>query len=116
MPLINRNNTYNIITNNSDNIITNNEVSNTIYYSSFRDISCYVSHYIPSYECYNYIGSNNYITNNDIVDANTIVNINEDNVRNTTNYDYVRELRTSASKIFFSGNKLDREKFSMEIE
>ena len=97
MPLINRNNTYNIITNNSDNIITNNEMSITIDYS-------------------NYIRNNNYITNNDIVDANAIVNINEGNVRNTTNYDYVRELRTSASKIFFSGNKLDREKFSMEIE
>ena len=45
-----------------------------------------------------------------------IFNINEDNVRNTASYDYVRELKTSVSKIFFSRNKLDREKFSMEIE
>lgn len=100
MPLINRNNTYNIIANNTYNVITNNEVPITIDYSEYS----------------NYLRNNNYITNNDIVDINTIVNINEDNVRNTASYDYVRELKTSVSKIFFSGNKLDREKFSMEIE
>lgn len=103
MPLINRNNTYNIITNNTYNVITNNEVPITIDYSDYSEYS-------------NYLRNNNYITNNYIVDANAIVNINEDNVRNTASYDYVRELKTSVSKISFSVNKLDREKFSMEIE
>ena len=108
MPLINRNNTYNIMTNNSDNIMTNN--SDNIITNNEMPITIYY------YEYHNYLRNNNYITNNDIVDVNAIVNINEGSVRNTTNYDYVRELRASASKIFFSGNKLDREKFSMEIE